>query len=60
MNKIESKETDTLNILSSMLGLSILFKLPPSITTMLVYRFTAEFLTHNAFGIHHLCEHINV
>ncbi|MFT6343625.1 MAG: hypothetical protein ACJAWQ_000681 [Paraglaciecola sp.] len=43
-----------------MLGLSIPFKLPPSITTMLVYRFTAEFLTHNAFGIHHLCEHINV
>ena len=42
----------TLDRISSMLGLPIPSKLPPSTPTTLIYRFISAFLTHSAFGIH--------
>ena len=43
---------ETLDKISSMLGLSIPPKLPPSNKSTLAYRFITELLTHSAFGIH--------
>lgn len=43
---------DTLDRISSMLGLPVPSKLPSSTPTTLVYRFISAFLTHSAFDTH--------